>query len=400
MKVLIVVPAISEVYGGTSGIATGWAQALSCQDVTVDIVTTNANGTRYLDVPLRKWIVQSGYRIQYFPCLTIGDYKWSNLFAVWLFSHVQDYDLIHTNAVFSLPNLPAHWACQWHRIPYIMTPHGMLEPWALSYKGSKKRWYFRLFGRSALNSASAIHSTASLEAKNLQKLNLKSPVILIPNGIHKSNFDNLPSPEIFLQRFPYIRGKKIILFLGRIDPKKGLDLLSSAFSHVCKSFSETHLVVAGPDNIGFLPIAKQYFLEAGCIDAVTFTGMLTGDLKFAALAAANLYVAPSYSEGFSMSILEGMASGLPCVITTGCNFPEAAAANVVYEVIPTVEQISNALSQCLQDPDGAKATGNRARQFIFENYTWNRIAARLIDVYTAILNRQTLPDRASSFDQY
>lgn len=87
-----------------------------------------------------------------------------------------------------------------------------------------------------------------------------------------------------------------------------------------------------PDNIGFSKTAENYFTEAGCLDAVTFTGMLTGSLKHAALAAASLYVAPSYSEGFSLSVLEGMAAKLPCIITTGCNFPEAAAAQAALVV--------------------------------------------------------------------
>ncbi|NEQ84896.1 MAG: glycosyltransferase, partial [Moorea sp. SIO2I5] len=143
-----------------------------------------------------------------------------------------------------------------------------------------------------------------------------------------------------------------------------------------------------PDNIGFLPTAKDYFANAGCLDAVTFTGMLTGSLKYAALAAASIYVAPSYSEGFSMSVLEGMASGLPCVITTGCNFPEAAKADAAYVVDIDAEAIANALTQCLQFPQQAKEMGIRARQLIFEQYTWKRIAANLIDIYQAILHQK------------
>ncbi|HZG39907.1 MAG TPA: glycosyltransferase, partial [Nodosilinea sp.] len=130
---------------------------------------------------------------------------------------------------------------------------------------------------------------------------------------------------------------------------------------------------------------------AKCPDAVTFTGMLTGELKYSALAAVNLYVAPSYSEGFSMSVLEAMASSLPCVITTGCNFPEAARANAAKVVNIQAEAIAKALIECLSDPLAAKAMGDRARQLVLNNYTWDRVAAQLINVYTAILNQQPLP---------
>jgi glycosyltransferase involved in cell wall biosynthesis len=146
-----------------------------------------------------------------------------------------------------------------------------------------------------------------------------------------------------------------------------------------------NLIVAGPDSIGFLPTAKSYFQKAGCLKAVTFTGMLTGELKLAALAAANIYVSPSYSEGFSMSVLEGMATGLPCVITTGCNFPEAGMANAAKIVDINADNIADGLIQLLQDTDEAKKMGDRARQFILDNYTWDQIASKMIYVYKSII---------------
>jgi len=205
----------------------------------------------------------------------------------------------------------------------------------------------------------------------------------VPNGIHRHHFDPPANPESFLHQFPHLQGKQLILFLGRIDPKKGLDLLAPAFAQVQQQFPHSHLVIAGPDNIGYLPTAQKLFQEVGCQDAVTFVGMLTGEVKYSALAAANVYVAPSYSEGFSMSILEGMASGLPCVFTDACNFPEAA--NVAKIVPVDSQQIANALSWCLANPGEAQALGGQARQFIFENYTWEKIAARMIKVYQSIL---------------
>lgn len=393
MKILIVIPAIGRVYGGPTNIVIGWAQALSRQGVEVDIATTNANGEECLNVPLQEWLVEVGYRIQYFPCVSLGNYQWSSVFASWLFRHVQDYDLVHSNAIFSLPNFPAHLACQWGNIPYIMTPHGMLEPWALSYKAYKKCFYYHLIERPALNRSNVIQATASPEAKHLSSFQYKPPIVVIPNGIHRQDFSTPGDPALFYQQFPPTYNQQLILFLGRIDPKKGLDLLAPAFQEIHRRFPQAHLVIAGPDNSGFLPTAKQYFAEADCLDAVTFTGMLTGDIKQAALAAADIYVAPSYSEGFSMSILEGMASGLPCVITTGCNFPEAAAANAAYVVDPTSDQIGQALACCLQDPIAAQEMGQRARAFILENYTWDKIAANLIEVYQAILKKVPLPQR-------
>lgn len=391
MQILFVIPSIGSVYGGPSKTVIDLAQALNRQGLMVDIVTTSANGSAALDVPYRQWVSESGYRIQYFPYLSVGDYKWSGSFSLWLFQHVCDYDVVHSNAVFSLPNVPAHWACQWHRIPYVMTPHGMLEPWALSYKAWKKRLYYNLLERQALNQASAIQALASPEAAHMNQLAIEAPIAVIPNGIHREDVSTFPSPDLFYQQFPETEGKTLILFLGRIDPKKGLDLLAPAFAKVQAQFSNAHLVVAGPDNIGFLSMVQAYFSETNCNHAVTFTGMISGELKLAALAAASFYVAPSYSEGFSMSILEGMVSKLACVITVGCNFPEAAAARAACVVPIDSDAIAHALIECLKDPAAAQAMGDRARQFIFENYTWDQVATKLVQVYSAITNNEPIP---------
>ena len=391
MKILIVIPALGAVYGGPSKIAVELAQALGSLGISVDIVTTNANGTASLEVPLHTWIPEKYYRVQYFPYWA-GEYKISGSLTRWLLQHVTDYDVVHTIAVFSYPVLAAHWACQLRHVPYVMNPQGMLEPWALSYKGWKKSFYYTLFEKPALQYASAIQMLASTEAERTKPLNIKAPMVLIPNGIHRQDFEALPEPELFYQKFPNTRNKTLILFLGRVDPKKGLDLLALAFAKAHAQFPQTHLIVAGQDNIGFLPTAQGYFAEAGCLDAVTFTGMLSGSLKYAALAAANVYVAPSYSEGFSMSVLEGMASGLPCVITTGCNFPEAAAAQAAHVVDIDADKIANALIQCLKHPPQAKEMGDCARQLILERYTWEQVASNLSKVYTAILKQEPISD--------
>jgi glycosyltransferase involved in cell wall biosynthesis len=392
MRILIVIPALSSVYGGPSQSVVELAQALGSLGLSVDIVATNASGSTKLEVPLHTWLTKKSYRIKYFPYWDLLDYKISLSLTRWLFQHVADYDLVHTNAIFSYPVLPAYWACQRHRIPYVVTPRGMLEPWALSYKAWKKRFYYTLFEKPALQQASAIQMLAFTEAERTKALNLKAPLVVVPNGIDRQDFEKLPDPELFYQKFPETCNKTLIIFLGRVDPKKGLDLLSVAFTKVHAQFPQTHLIIAGPDNIGFLPTAQSYFAEAGCLDAVTFTGMLTGSIKYAALASARLYVAPSYSEGFSMSVLEGMASGLPCVITTGCNFPEALAAQAAYVVNIDADEIANALIECLSNPQQAKEMGDRARQLIFEKYTWNRIASNLIEVYTAILKQEPIPE--------
>ncbi len=383
LKILLISPYISPTYGGTSKSVADLAHALGKSGLDLDLVTTNADTTTYLDVPLYTWLERETYRIQYFSCVRKNDFIMSSSLIKWLFFNVKNYDLVHTHTIFSPLISACHWICQYRGIPYITTPHGMLEPWAMGYKKWKKTIYYRLVERSNLNRARAIHSIARGEAQHIANRCPNTSIHVIPNGITWSDFCSLMPAGDFYQIYPHLAHRRIILFLGRIDPKKGLDLLASAFALVHQQFLDTHLVIAGPDSIGFLPTARQYFAETHCLQAVTFTGMLTGHLKYAALAASEVYVAPSYSEGFSMSVLEGMASGLPCVMTVGCNFPEAAEHGVAHVVDTNSDAVATALIACLSDPKGAKEMGDRARQFIQARYTWDTIATQLISTYQA-----------------
>jgi glycosyltransferase involved in cell wall biosynthesis len=387
MKVLHIIPALGSIYGGTSIIIPSLAAALGQHGVQADIVTTNANGAQTLDYPTNVWINDDYHRTQYFPYWSFRDYKMSLPLSRWLSQQIKQYDIVHLHSIFSYTNFPAYRYCQRDAIPYVISPHGMLEMWAISYKRWKKLPYYQAIEKPALEKASAIVGAAS-EMASLKQLNLPAPLKTIPNGIWRSAHIKSGDRELFYQHFPETRNKPLILFLGRIDPKKGLDLLAPAFAAVLQQFPTAHLVLAGPDNIGFTPKVEAYFAREGCLDAVTFTGMLTGDMKQAALAAATVYTAPSYSEGFSMSVLEGMASSLPCVITTGCNFPEAAAAQVAHVVEINATAIAKALIYCLHDPEAAQAMGDRAREFVFDQYSWEAIAQQMQTVYKNILQTQ------------
>ncbi|MEO0688484.1 MAG: glycosyltransferase, partial [Cyanobacteria bacterium J06649_11] len=168
MKLLVVVPSLGAVYGGPSKSVIELTQALGKSGIHVDLVSTNANGKDVIDLPVKTWVQRDNYRVQVFPCKTIGDYKLSISITQWLFQHVRDYDIVQTNAIFSLPNLPAYLACRWNNKPYVVIPRGMLEPWALSYKAKKKKIYYDLIEKPALKRASAIQMLASTEAAQIK----------------------------------------------------------------------------------------------------------------------------------------------------------------------------------------------------------------------------------------
>lgn len=384
MRILVLIPYLALSYGGTSKVVREIVDSLGKREnIDIDVITTNADNGNRCPVKTFQWLWEGNYRVQYFPAWSRSDLILSPSLTQWLIQHMREYDLVHTHTVFAPLVSFAHWLCRQLKVPYIATPHGMLEPWALAYKSMKKIWYYDKIEKNGLKHALAIQAIASPEVDNLKKLGFQNS-ILVPNGLAKEQYISLPSPDLFYQEFPNLRGKKLILFLGRIDPKKGLNLLAPSFAKARSQFPKTHLVVAGPDIMNYTPTARAFFEKAGCLDHVTFTGMLSGQLKHSALSAASIYIAPSYSEGFSMSVLEGMACGLPCILTTGCNFPEAAKAQAAQIVDIDAEALSDSLLTYLHHPEYAASIGVHAREFIFQNYTWEASALKLINAYSEL----------------
>ncbi len=386
MKVLHIVPGIEIATGGPGRIAASLCNYMSKMGVEIDIATTKDPLQRYQLID-----TDAGQaNILFFERWKYEKYAFSRNLQKWLTKNIKNYHLVHIHSIFNYPTYIAAKIASTVKIPYIIAPHGMLEPWALTHKAWKKRIIYNYAVKPTLEGANAIHATSSPEANNIKSLGIdKNRLLFIPNGIKTEEFTSLPSNDIFYEKFPHLSGKNLIVFLARIDPKKGLDLLASAFAKVKHLYPTSHLVIIGSTTTSdtqYLDTVKQYFQDNNCSENVTFTGMLTGKLKLSALSAASIYVAPSYSEGFSMSVLEGMAAGLPCVITTGCNFPEAEAANAVRVTNINADDIADGLMWCLKHPDAAKELGIRARNFIFNNYTWQRAAEKTVEVYEQLVS--------------
>jgi glycosyltransferase involved in cell wall biosynthesis len=386
MKILHVVPGIEKIAGGTGRVAISMCSALARLGIDVNLVTTQD--------PLRQYELVD---LQNLENVTFFFDRWKREYFAfslslkkWLHKNIKQYDLIHIHGVFNYPSyLAAIYAIR-SKIPYIITSHGMLEKWALSNKAWTKYVAYRLLVKHQLERASAIHAISTSEQEELRNLKINNNIFCIYNGVNLTKFEECTSTDLFYQSFKSIdKNKTIILFLSRIDRKKGLDLLADAFREVYKNFPNTHLVIAGdttPDNQSFMKIAQNYFADLIALGAVTFTGFLSGEMKYTALAAASLYILPSYSEGFSVSVLEAMAAGLPCVITTGCNFSEALDYSAASIVEPNANLIAKELMYFLEFPQQAKVMGYRAKRLVFKRYNWQLLTEKLLSIYQSILN--------------
>lgn len=263
--------------------------------------------------------------------------------------------------------------------PYVISAHGMLEPWALANKRWKKSVYMALVERTNLRSATCLHALTQAEALDYRRLGLTNPIVVIPNGVQ---IPERVSSSLFLNNFPELAGKRLILFLGRIHFKKGLDILCQAWAGIEAKWPDAQLVLAGPDFENTQPQIEQLVSQLSLQSRVTFTGMLDTDLKWSALAAADCFVLPSYSEGLSVSVLEAMGMGVPVVITENCNLPEVAEHECGWVIKPNARELEVALDDFLRAPSASLAQiASRGRRLVSNRYSWNVIGRQMTNVY-------------------
>ncbi|MBX7102696.1 MAG: glycosyltransferase [Gemmataceae bacterium] len=296
---------------------------------------------------------------------------------------VRNADVLHLHGIWEPVLLTVARAARSAGVPYVIAPHGMLDPWSLSQKKWKKRLALTLGFRRMLNRAAGLHVLNSDERDLLAPLRLTSPCFVIPNGIFLAEFDPPPDPQRFRDRRPGPGDRPFILFLSRLHYKKGLDLLAEAFSKVAPRHPDVDLVVAGPDG-GAETDFRNRIAGAGLNHRVWLTGPLYGPEKLSALSAARLFCLPSRQEGFSMAILEALACQLPVVITKDCHFPEVAAEGAGRVTSLSPDAIADALDGLLSSPEERNSAARAGRALVEGRFTWPRIAEQTIRWYVQL----------------
>ncbi|MCU1263445.1 MAG: mfpsA [Bryobacterales bacterium] len=275
------------------------------------------------------------------------------------------------------------------RKPYLISPHGMLEPWAFKNKAWKKKVYWNLFEQRNLASAQCLRALTVAEAAQLRDLGLRVPVAVIPNGVLAPP---VIDPAPFFQRFPDLRDRTIILFLGRLHPKKGIHMLCNSWGKVCGEYPHAHLVMAGPDSDGQQQSLEAIVAEHGISSRVTFAGMLRGEEKWGALSAASFFTLPSYSEGFSIAVLEALAAGTPVILSKQCYFPEVGQYECGWTIDPEPAALERSLRECMELSSADRLDmGARARHLVNDRFTWPVIGAKSASVLDWLLGGGSPP---------
>jgi len=321
MKLLCVSPGYWPAfqYGGPIVSIHSLNKALVKKGVDVTVYTTNAglNGK----VQVNQEIDIEGVKVIYFDFARlfefVGRTGWqiSLTMTKALKENLEKFDVAHIHAIWNYSTGVTAYYCRKFSKPYIITPRGTIYPYTLAKKAWKKLPYFKLIARRDLQGAGAIHYTTEDELEKCHSLlGFRNKAVVVPNGVDLVEFNDLPPGEMLKDRYPELRNKKIILFLGRINWIKGLDILVQSFGMLKREKNDLHLLIVGNDENGYESKVRKWLMEEGVIDNVTFTGLLTGREKLEAYAGSDVFVLPSYSENFGMSVIEAMACGLPVII--------------------------------------------------------------------------------------
>lgn len=268
----------------------------------------------------------------------------------------------------------AGWARDTRR-PYIVSAHGMLDRWALKQKRFKKAVYSTLVESRNLSHASCLRALTPAEAQDYRRLGLRAPIAIVPNGVTVP--EQMDSTE-FLSLYPQLEGKRVILFMGRLHPKKGLIPLVEAWLQVRRE--QAHLVIAGPDD-GLRSTLEQMIRDGSASCSVTLAGNLSGSMKWSALASASLFALPSYSEGLSVALLEALAVGVPVLFTPQCNLPEAAR-EAGWLIDAEQAQIESALREFLNTrAEQMRSMACTGRKLAARHFHWDIVADQMKAVY-------------------
>jgi glycosyltransferase involved in cell wall biosynthesis len=253
-----------------------------------------------------------------------------------------------------------------------------------------KRIYERLFDFPNLNHASAIHYTATEEMERASFLKLRAPAVIVPNGIDWRRYAMLPSRGVFRNRIGIDFRTSLLLFLGRINFKKGLDLLVPSFAQVLEKIPNARLAIVGPDNEGYGVKVRQWCREQGIAEKVIFVDHLGLHDVIQAYVDADVFVLPSYTENFGMTVVEAMACGCPVVISDQVNIwreVQEEGAGLVVSLEPA--QIADAICRVLEDKEAAREMGRRGRSAAERRYAWPQIVEQLTDIYRRLIAEKT-----------
>ena len=387
VNVLHVIPSVARSDGGPSRAVMDMCRALSAAGVGVSLATTDADGSSRLRVEHGVWNLREGVSTIFFPREYTDSFKVSRPLAEWLESNVEKFDCVHVHGVFSHACLAAARSCARLRVPYVVRPLGALERWSLRQKPVRKWLALALGGRALLRRAAAVHYTTARERRESEKALRISNGIVIPLGV------DLP-----VRPHPPLSGRAMkILFLSRLHPKKGVEILLEAFARVTagdagmtmEGGNLCRLIIAGSGNPAYEKSLRGLAESLGIAGRVSFPGWLDEEAKSTAFAEAGLFVLPSAQENFGLVVLEAMAAGVPVAVSRGVDLADEIQSETAGWVFDrSAASLARVLREAVPDEPERLSRGARGRELASRRFNWAGIARELEGLYRAVSHRR------------
>jgi len=387
MRILHIVAGLPPHGGGLSAVVPALCGALAGAGAGIDLAT--------LGGPLAGSVAAAaatGVRLHVFQPSCAHAVGYSADLRRHLEPLVRGADLVHIHSNWTFP---VWWGCHVAARcgkPVIWTPHGCLEPVRLRHGAWKKRLAGLCCDNRYLRRAACLHATSTAELDGLRAYGLRNPVAVIPVGADFAALDARPGDPGPALLGEACRGKRILLFMSRVHPLKGLDWLVAAWAQVADRFTEWQLVIVGPDERGYAEVIRRDAQRRGLAERITFCGPLQGAARRAALAAAELFVLPSRTENLGIVVAEAAYLGKPVITTQATPWSELAQRGGGWWIPTGSAALAATLAEALAlGPAELRAKGADTQAWVAQTFAWPPLARQVLAVYGWILGRSSRP---------
>ncbi len=307
-------------------------------------------------------------------------------------SHIARADFVMLHSLYSFAVLSGYLSARWHRKKYGIWPHGVLAPFQRTVNAEQKKLYNLFAADGILNQAAVIFYNAVGEREEAASLNLRAPSVIIPHGLDLEPFRQMPPRGAFRAKFFNGFDGTLLVYLGRLNAKKGLDLLIQAMQHVHAKIPNARLAIVGAgDPPEFTAQVQTWIRDANLQDTIVLTGLLMGAEKMSALADADIFVLPSYAENFSFAMFEAMAAHLPVIISDTLNFaPEVQRVGAGRVVPRDAVLFANAMCELAASLETRRALGAQGAR-LAARYSWNAVGKQMERAIAALVQNEPLP---------
>ena len=384
MKIGFVVDSVSREGGGLFQSVRGLAKAVMRADASARVFGISDEQSA---VDLRDWqpLSVQAFRPQF------RAWGYSNQLLPAILD--ADLDILSTHGLWKYCSVASH---GWHRRtvrPYIVHPHGMLESWALQNAKWKKRIAALLYENQHLRGAACLRALCQAEAQSIRAYGMRNPICIISNGIDLPDLSEATALEVQ----PFTEGRKVLLYLGRLHPKKNVVNLIRAWKQLLNLHPSTRaswlLAIAGWSQGGYEAQLKQLTTDLELLTSVIFLGPRFGAEKNEYYRACNAFILPSLSEGLPMTVLEAWAYAKPVLMTAECNLPEGFAAGAALQIGTGPEEIAAGLKEVIEMHDGdRRAMGSRGRDLVETKFSWSQIGEQMRSVYEWVVGGGPPPE--------